>query len=62
MANLSKPRWNEAMDEHEQMLAALSARDSERLKQLLALHLDNKAQVIQEWLAASEGAPKNATA
>jgi DNA-binding GntR family transcriptional regulator len=62
MANLSRPRWREAMDEHEQILSALVARDSERLKALLALHLQNKSEVIQDWLAETEAEEQNATA
>jgi DNA-binding GntR family transcriptional regulator len=62
MANLSKPRWNEAMEEHEQILDALIRRDSERLKALLTTHLTNKFRVIQAWLAANESDVKNATA
>lgn len=62
MANLSKPRWNEAMEEHEQILDALVQRDSERLKALLTTHLTNKFRVIQAWLAANESDVKNVTA
>jgi DNA-binding GntR family transcriptional regulator len=62
MANLSKPRWNEAMDEHEEILDALIGRDSERLKSLLAEHLANKSRVIQDWLAETENAQKDGTA
>lgn len=61
MANLSKPRWNEAMEEHEQILDALIRRDSERLKALLTAHLTNKFRVIQAWLE-TENNLKNATA
>ena len=47
MANLTRQRWDEAMREHEQILAALSARDSARLKTLLSEHLTHKlASVI----------------
>ncbi len=42
MANLSKERWNAAVAEHEEILAALAARDAERLKQLLRDHLAGK--------------------
>jgi len=62
MANLSKSRWNEAMDEHEDILDALVRRDSERLKALLAAHLANKLQVIQDWLAQAENEAKGTTA
>lgn len=62
MANLSRPRWQEAMHEHEQILDALTRRDSEGLKALLAEHLDNKSQVIQDWLSESEAAIRDGTA
>lgn len=42
VANRSSGRWEQAMQEHEQMLDALSARDGKRLGELLRLHLDNK--------------------
>lgn len=62
MANLSRPRWHEAMDEHEEILDALTRRDYDGLKALLARHLDNKSQVIQDWLLESEAAVHDATA
>jgi DNA-binding GntR family transcriptional regulator len=42
MANLSSERWSEAVLEHEAILAALEARDVDRLKRLLQDHLANK--------------------
>lgn len=42
MANLSAERWDRALAEHEDILAALVARDAPRLKALLADHLGNK--------------------
>jgi len=42
MANLSKERWDEAVREHEKILAALTARDVNRLKRLLEDHLAHK--------------------
>ncbi len=42
MANLSAERWDQAIAEHEDILAALVARDAPRLKALLAGHLGNK--------------------
>lgn len=50
MANFSRQRWDRAMHEHELILEALLARDSERLKALLATHLKNKLDAIQSWL------------
>jgi DNA-binding GntR family transcriptional regulator len=52
VANRSGQRWEQAMQEHEQMLEALAARDGQRLAELLRRHLDNK-------LAAAERVDKN---
>lgn len=49
MANLSKERWDEAVREHEEILAALGERDVKRIKALLTDHLTHKlASVIGE--------------
>ena len=42
MANLSKERWDAAVREHDEILAALSARDVKRIKVLLSDHLAHK--------------------
>ena len=42
MANLSKERWDAAVREHDEILAALVARDASRLKALLCDHLAQK--------------------
>jgi DNA-binding GntR family transcriptional regulator len=44
MANLSTERWDAAVREHEEILAALAARDIERVKTLLSEHLANKLE------------------
>lgn len=49
MANLSKERWDAAVREHDEILAALGARDIKRLKVLLSDHL---AQKLASVLAA----------
>lgn len=48
MANLSRERWDEAVREHEQILAALSARDGVRLKRLLEDHLAHKLASVAQ--------------
>ena len=49
MANLSKERWDAAVQEHDQILAALTARDVVRIKVLLSDHLSHKlASVLAE--------------
>ena len=42
MANLSKERWDAAVREHGEIMAALSARDVNRIRKLLADHLAHK--------------------
>lgn len=54
MANLSRERWDRAVEEHEQILAALVQRDSVRLQQLLRDHLNNKAAVVMEALTGGK--------
>lgn len=49
MANLSQERWDAAVREHDEILAALGARDVKRIKSLLAAHLAHKlASVLAE--------------
>lgn len=53
MANLSHERWDKAVKEHEEILEALSVRDSKRLQSLLRDHLANKLVLVMEALGAS---------
>lgn len=53
MANLSGERWDKAVAEHEEILAALEGRDADRLKRLLRDHLARKLASV---LAALEKA------
>jgi DNA-binding GntR family transcriptional regulator len=49
MANLSPERWDAAVREHDEILAALGARDVKRIKALLSDHLAHKlASVLAE--------------
>lgn len=50
LANLSHERWDEAVREHEAILAALTARDGRRLGRLMGEHLRNKAQAVETVL------------
>lgn len=54
-ANISTPRWDQAMKEHEQILAALKARDGARLGQVLKDHLAHKLETLRGVLE-NEGA------
>jgi DNA-binding GntR family transcriptional regulator len=55
LANMSQARWQQAVDEHEQILVALEARDSQLLSALLKSHLQNKFATVREWLLDSAG-------
>jgi len=55
MANLSRERWDHAVEEHENILDALTRRDSVRLPALLRSHLSNKMAVALEALAQQAG-------
>jgi DNA-binding GntR family transcriptional regulator len=62
LANLSEERWREAVAEHEAILAALQARDGERLAALLAAHLRNKGAVVAAMAHAAELPPLDGVA
>ena len=48
MANLSRERWDEAVREHERILAALEARDIAQLRRLLHDHLAHKLASVSQ--------------
>lgn len=52
VANMSDQRWAQAVDEHEQMVAALEARDGGKLAAILKTHLENKFQTVKDALLA----------
>ena len=56
MANLSPERWDAAVKDHEAILAALAARDSARLKELLRDHLSAKLATVLAALASPAAA------
>jgi DNA-binding GntR family transcriptional regulator len=49
-ANMSDERWAAAVAEHEEILAALSERDGEKLARILDTHLKNKSIVVRGCL------------
>ncbi len=59
-ANLSRERWAAAIEEHEDILAAFSARDSKRLARLLKAHLQNKMVALERAFAEEERAKRDA--
>ncbi len=48
LAQRSQARWQEAVDDHVAILAALEARDGPRLANLLRQHLTHKAAMVRE--------------
>ncbi|MEO1293307.1 MAG: GntR family transcriptional regulator [Pseudomonadota bacterium] len=50
LANMSDPRWAEAVAEHREILAAVEDRDAPRLSTILKRHLANKLQAIAAQL------------
>jgi DNA-binding GntR family transcriptional regulator len=46
-ANISTPRWDQAMKEHDAILAALKARDGMLLGRLLKAHLAHKLETLR---------------
>jgi DNA-binding GntR family transcriptional regulator len=48
MANISQTRWDEAMAEHGEILAALERRDGETLAAVLRRHLINKQEALKD--------------
>lgn len=57
MANLSRERWDAAVREHDEILAALAARDVPRIKRLLSDHLAHKLQSVLAALPAVGARP-----
>lgn len=54
LANMTDERWAEAVDEHEQILKALEAREGEKLATILRAHLQSKFDTVRQWLALEE--------
>lgn len=53
LANMSAPRWEQAVAEHEEILSALKDRDGARLGGIMRRHLANKFATVKESLAKS---------
>ncbi len=51
MANMSEARWAKAVEEHEEIIAALEARNGPELAAILKRHLANKFDTVRDWLA-----------
>lgn len=55
-SNQDEGKWRAAMAEHDQMLAALTARDSAAMQRVLTQHLTNKRDVVVQQLRALDQA------
>jgi len=53
-ANISVPRWEQAMQEHGEILDALKLRDGERLGRLLKTHLAHKLETLRAMITEEE--------
>lgn len=56
-SNQHGDKWQRAVEEHEQMIDALTRRDGAALSQLLVRHLENKLAVVLEQLQATQASP-----
>ena len=54
--NFDQVKWRRAVDEHERIVEALSARDGRRLRQILIHHLKNKRDSVLELMKCDAGA------
>ena len=54
-ANMTQARWDQAMHEHEEMLAALDARDGAQLAAVLRRHLENKRETVKQSIRDGHG-------
>ena len=52
-SNQDEEKWDAAVNEHEQMVAALQKRDGAAMRKVLTLHLNNKRDVVIAQLRAS---------
>lgn len=50
MANMSVERWQQAVDEHGEMISALDKRDGKLLGTILKRHIENKLATVRQWL------------
>lgn len=50
LANMEADRWQQAVDEHSLILAAVKRRAGKELSELLKQHLENKLGKVRQWL------------
>lgn len=54
LANMSSKRWQQAVDEHEEIIDALEEQDGQLLGSILKRHLMNKFETVRQWLSEQE--------
>jgi DNA-binding GntR family transcriptional regulator len=52
-SNQDEDKWQRAVEEHEQMIAALKSRSAPAMRRVLVQHLNHKRDVVLEQLRAS---------
>lgn len=52
VANMTDERWQQATDEHEEIIRYLRARDGTAMAEVLRRHLGNKLETVRDWLVA----------
>ena len=55
-SNQNEEKWRDAVKEHEDMVAALTARDSAAMRAVMTQHLAHKLDTVMEQLRASAAA------
>ncbi len=53
VANMSEDRWSAAVNEHEQIILALEARNGPELSRVLVEHMKNKQASVLKWLQST---------
>lgn len=54
LANMSSARWQQAVNEHEEIITALESKDGQLLGSILKRHLENKFETVRQWLLQQE--------
>ena len=58
-SNQNEEKWREAVAEHEQMVAALTARDPVKMRAVMVTHLAHKLETVLQQLQAGQSAISN---
>ncbi len=50
LANMTPERWQQAVEEHEEMIVALENQNAKELGAILKRHLENKFETVRSWV------------